>query len=308
MTRIASIDIGTNTALLLIADCSPDFEIKPVYEEEQIVRLGEGVDENKRVRSEAIERVVNAVHKYKKICGDYQTETILMTGTSAVRDARNQHELLGKIRDRCHLELTVLTGEAEARLTYLGAVSDKSDLETPILVIDIGGGSTELIMGNHSTVSQMISFDIGSVRLTERVLRSDPVTDKEMRRLQEIIQNTLAKVAFNKLTFGTVVGVAGTVTTLACMQLGLHEYDPQKINQTRLTTRDIRTIINSLKIKTLAERRKIVGLNPKRADVILAGAVILEECMTYFKATELRVSDRGLRYGVILNYFMNKER
>jgi len=301
MRPVASVDVGTNTALLLVADGTAE-TLNPLHEEETIVRLGEGVDESRQLLPAAMTRVADALEHYVGVCRRYDVATMLLTGTSAVRDAANREQLMALLRTRFGLDMILLSGEEEARLTFLGAMSNKAALSAPAVLIDIGGGSTELILGARGQVDSAVSLDIGSVRLTERVLRSDPVRDDELRRLGEIIRGALRQIPFETTTPATLVGVAGTVTTLAAMHLNMTHYSAEIIDHATLSLNDVERLIGELQSKTLAERKKIPGLHPKRADVILAGAAILAESMRHLGKTELLVSHRGLRYGVILDY------
>lgn len=307
MKRLASIDIGTNTALLLAAEISPQFEIFPLVQHEKIVRLGEGVDERRLLKPAAIQRTLEALEEYVHECRDLKMEGIVISGTSAVRDAQNRDELIDKIKQAFGIEMRVLSGEEEAQLTYFGALSNKEYLAGDILLIDIGGGSTEFITGTLNSITKAVSIDVGSVRLTERFIRHDPISEVEFSAIENFIDEQLRLLRRDFVSAHShFVGVAGTVTTLAAMQLRMAEYDPEKVDSSHLTFQQAAELVDDLKRKSLAEMRQLPGLSPKRADVILAGAMILWQVMREFGFEEVTVSDRGLRFGVLMDFAKNK--
>ncbi len=303
MRRLASIDVGTNTALLLAAEVSPQLEIHPLVQREKIVRLGEGVDERRLLKAEAMARVMQALDEYLRACRELKVEGIVISGTSAVRDAKNRDDLIAQIKQRFGVEMRVLSGGDEARLTYLGALSNKQHLAGDILLIDIGGGSTEFIAGERDRIAHALSIDIGSVRLTERFVRSDPVADDEFRALENFIDQQIQVIQKNFTPPPqNLVGVAGTVTTLAAMHLQLREYDAERVDRCTLSFQQVAGIVEDLRRKNLAQKKQLPGLNPARADVILAGAMILWQAMRAFGYEEVAVSDRGLRFGVLMDF------
>ncbi len=303
MKRVAAIDIGTNTALLLIAEIRNQDEIYPLVQQERIVRLGEGVDKTKCLKKEAIARTLMAVKEYLKVVADYDTTNVVISGTSAVRDAQNRDFFVNRFRDEFGLEFQILTGVEEAQLTYLGALSNKTDLDGEIFLIDIGGGSTECILGTQNSIQNTISLDIGSVRLTERFAKNDPVTNDEFNLIRECVKEQLIKISDNwHFKPGHFVGVAGTVTTLAAMNLKLTQYNPEIVDNSILSNQQIADIVDNLKSQTLSERKLLPGLKPERADIILSGAIILLEFMKQFNFQKVIVSDRGLRFGLLFKF------
>ena len=297
MKRIAAIDIGTNTALLLVAEVTQGNEILPIFQDEKIVRLGQGVDRNKNLNLEAIARTLAAIREQIEIVKDLGIEQILISGTSAVRDAVNHEILLDAIKTDFGITMQVLSGDEEAKLTYFGALSNR-DLPGDILVVDIGGGSTEFIFGTQQKIEYAASLNIGSVRLTERFIGADLITETEYNSILRAVKEQLTSL--KKFTAGQLVGIAGTITTLAAIDLQMDSYDSLKIENSFLTISKVEKIISVLKKKTLSQRKKMPGLKPERADVILAGALILVEVMQYFRFKEILVSDRGVRFGLIL--------
>ncbi len=297
MKKIAAIDIGTNTALLLVAEVSKHNEIIPLTQEERIIRLGQGVDRNRNLNEEAIARSLAAIRGQTKIADGLGAEQVLISGTSAVRDAANREALLNAIEDEFGITMQVLSGEEEAKLTYFGALSNKN-LQGDILVVDIGGGSTEFIVGTQQKIKSATSLNIGSVRLTERFVENDPITDTECNSIRRTVKEQLTSL--KSFDAGQLLGIAGTITTLAAMHQQMEIYDSSKIENYLLTFSQVEEIVSDLKMKTFSERKQIPGLRPERADVILAGGLILLEVMQHFKSKETLVSDRGVRFGLIL--------
>jgi len=299
--RLAAIDIGTNTALLLVAEVRGGGELVPLEEVETIVRLGQGVDASRQITSEAVERTVAVLQQYTELAHSYGVAAIRCCATSALRDAANRDAVLRQIEAATGLEVEVLSGRREAELTYAGALSNKPDLRGRNLMVDIGGGSTELVFGTGRQVRHLYSVDIGSVRLTERFLRHDPVTRTELARLRQAVEEAFSPVltGLSELSPEAVLGVAGTVTTLKAMDLGLAKYEPSQIDGQRLSAEAVAVWVDRLRRLAIAERARLPGLRPERADVILAGAVILAETLRLLRQPELIVSDRGLRYGML---------
>ncbi|MFQ5638804.1 MAG: Ppx/GppA family phosphatase [bacterium] len=307
MKKLAAIDIGTNTALLLVAEISADGTISPLYEQEEIVRLGEDVDKNKNLKPVAMERVKRALIQYRKIIDDIQVDELMISGTSAVRDAGNREELLSQIQAVAGVEMQVLSGKQEAALTFFGALSNKPELQDRIFLVDIGGGSTEFILGDQTNIFFAESLDIGSVRLTEKTIHSDPVCDTDLHAMRQVIKQGILSISEHlKTQCEHFVGVAGTMTTLAAMQQKMESYRPELVDNTVLTLAQITDMIERLQSTTLAARQKIPGLRKERADVILAGSIIVQEVMEHCHFQEVVVSDRGLRYGLLLKLMKDR--
>ena len=302
LMRLSSIDIGTNTILMLIADVQPNGEIHVARDEHFIARLGKGVDEHRRILPETFERVLQCLSHYKQIHEEARSERILACGTSALRDAANREEFIEFIKSRLGFEITVLSGDKEAELTYLGSVSDflQEGLRQSFVVIDIGGGSTELTYGISRAVTSKRSLDIGSVRLTERFLKSSPPDESSLHGATEYIREHAKD--YPVLEEGTrCIGVAGTLTTLAAIDLQLHVYDRARVSGHVLSLDVIQKIYERLKDKRLEEIKAIPQILPQRADIILAGILILCELMNQIGVDRITASDRGLRYGILMN-------
>ena len=298
--RKASIDLGTNTCLLLIADRDPAAgNLKTVLDQSTIVRLGQGVDLKKMLQPEAMERTLACLKEYSenvKKSGLNPKDT-LCVATSQARDAKNSGDFFERVKKETGFIFQTISGEKEAEYTFAGALLDGMSPDS-WSVIDIGGGSTELM-----NEADRMSLDIGSVRFTERFLKSDPVTDQEFWACQELIDSELEKLLAWKNKYpkaSQLVAVAGTATTLAGWHLLLKRFNPRKINEVELTRGDVHRMVEELKWRTVEERKSIPGMEPMRADVILAGALILWRALEVLGFEKCRVSTRGLRYGVIV--------
>jgi len=301
MRRGASIDLGTNTFLLLVADVD-DGKIEPVIEREEIIRLGKGVDAAGNISSEAMTRGMRCLEEYAAQARALGVETIYASGTSALRDARNREDFRKQVREKIGVDVEIISGEDEARYTYRGALSSAPASIENIALIDIGGGSTEDVVGNREEIVAARSVDIGSVRLTERFFHSDPITPMQMDAAQEAVRRAIGEfdsILKNRQS-STLLGVAGTITTLAAIAQKLPEFDPKKIDGYWLSRCQVEDILEMLAVLPLARRRQVPGLRPERADVIVAGALILEIFMAEFNFGRLLVSQRGLRYGFLM--------
>jgi exopolyphosphatase/guanosine-5'-triphosphate,3'-diphosphate pyrophosphatase len=298
--RVAALDLGTNTTRLLVADVD-DGSVKEVVRRSRITRLGEGVDARRRLLPLPITRVRNCLADYRRELESLRAERALAVATSAIRDADNGEAFLGEVEWSYGFKTRLLSGEDEALLTLRGVASGR-ELDGHALVIDIGGGSTELIAGTPEKVSFRISTDLGSVRLTERYLRGDPPGEGELSVCAAAIRSLLGERVPDetRTAVDTAIGVAGTITSLAALDLGLVEYDSERVNGHRLTHDAVHAQLTSLAAIPLAERRQVPGLDPERAPVIVAGAMILRETMRYFGLDEIEVSERDILDGAAL--------
>ncbi|MGQ9637617.1 MAG: Ppx/GppA phosphatase family protein [Thermodesulfobacteriota bacterium] len=295
--RVGAIDIGTNTILLLIAEWEGR-KIKSLLEKETIVRLGEGVHQHGYLSREAMERGFKTLTEYLKDCHRLGVERIFAVGTSALREAKNAKEFIQEAKKRLHLSIEILSGEEEAYLSYLSIYKDLNEEERKILVVDIGGGSTEFILGLGENILQLISLPMGSVRFTEEFLHSDPVKPKELEKMEKKMDEELIELtSFHKPH--RMVAVGGTATTLAQVEMALEEFHPEKIHHFELTQKALKRQILLYQSKTSTERRGILGLPPSRADVILAGAAILFKAMEKMNCPKVMISCHGVRYGLI---------
>lgn len=300
--RCAFIDIGTNTILCLIAELRDGGRFRVLDDLAEITRLGQGVDRTGLISQEGEQRSSAVLRGYLAACKTLGVGEVIAVGTSALRDARNSLE----VRQRWHLELglevRVIGGDDEARYSFLAAQRGLPLTAEELLVIDIGGGSTEFIRGNDSGVTHALSLNLGSVRLTERFIRSDPVRAEEVADLTSAIDNELVALGqhWRHLVVASIwVGTAGTFTTMAAVEKKLIRYSHSVVHGSHLTHVEVQRQVQLYRSKTLAERKTIPGLEPKRADVIFAGAVLIDRMMTLFGARQLIVSDQGVRYGLL---------
>jgi len=301
--RIAAIDIGTNTILLLASEWDGK-TLHSLLEKERIVRLGEGVHQSATLSKEAMERGFQVLKEYLTDCQRLGIQRVFAAGTSALREARNANEFLKEVKDKLHLTIEIISGEEEARLSYLAVSKDLKEEAKRILVTDVGGGSTELVLGFREKMTHWLSLPMGSVRYTEQFLHSDPVRPEEWREMEEEIEKTLN----NASPFQTpdlMVSVGGTATTLAQVEMGLSEFNPRKIHHFKLTQEALRRQILLYRSKTQEQRKTIQGLSPLRADVILAGATILYKIMERMNCHEVMISCHGVRYGLLYSKLSN---
>ncbi|MCZ6775606.1 MAG: Ppx/GppA phosphatase family protein, partial [Ignavibacteria bacterium] len=295
--KIAVIDIGTNTVLLLIAQFDANGHITPLVYEQRVPRLGKAVDAQKNLQVDSMARVVEVLEEYKKIMSQFELVNTIVCATSAVRDAQNKEQFAELIQQRVGLDLEILDGEEEALWTYRGAISGLPGI-SKATVIDIGGGSTEITTGDQHNVTNSISLDIGSVRMTERWFEHDPPLPVELDTAAEKIKTELANIKNLRQPGSTLVGVAGTATSLAILDQGHHEFSIGAVTQYQLTRDSVHSLLTKLKGMRAAEIRKLSAVMEGRADIIIAGALILSQVMTHYKFDEMVVSERGVRYGL----------
>jgi exopolyphosphatase/guanosine-5'-triphosphate,3'-diphosphate pyrophosphatase len=305
--RIGAIDIGTNTVLLLVAEMR-GAELVAVEERATITRLGEGVDKSRELMPEAIARTSAALDAYAEITKRLGVEKMAVVGTSAMRDARGGEKIRAQIKTKFGIDARVLSGDEEARMTFAGALSGLSarpgfpsvsiSESEDVAVFDIGGGSTEIVRGKNGVIGYAHSFDIGSVRFTERYVKSDPPTPEEIETLKRAAADEFARAA--SIRASRVVGIAGTVTTLAAVALKMADYDGARVHGHVMTREVIAKTVDRLASMPLENRQNVIGLEPKRADVIVAGGIIALAAMDALVADEIMISDRGVRWGLAL--------
>ncbi len=290
--RVAAIDIGTNTVLLLVVDGG-----RVVVDRCRIERLGRGVDESGGMDPRNVEGALDALREYAGVIAGAGVERVKVVGTQALREARNGAEFLRPAREILGVEVEVIGGEREAELAWLAVVRSFPELAGGELVVcDVGGGSTEIIVGRAGRIVSRVSLPIGSVRMSERYLRGDPPTAGEARALVIGIDEALAGIDVPR--GATLVGTAGTLTTLAAVAIGLDPYDADRVQGMRLARGEVERQLARYLELTTAQRMQIKGLEPKRADVIAAGAAIVDRIMARTGVDEVVVSDRGIRWGL----------
>ncbi len=304
MTRVAAVDCGTNSIRLLVADADPATgELKSLDRRMEIVRLGQGVDRTGQLAPEALERTFTACRTYARTIEELGAEHLRFVATSASRDAKNRDEFVRGVVDILGVEPEVITGDQEAQFSFTGAtkeLSGRCDLEKPYLVVDIGGGSTEFVVGDEE-VRAARSVDVGCVRLTERHELSDPVTPAQIEAVRADVASALDEVELTVplAEARTLVGLAGTVTTVAGIALGLDSYDSAAIHHSRVSAVQVREIARRLLSATHDERAAIPVMHPGRVDVIGAGALALLTIMERTGAGEVVVSEHDILDGIV---------
>jgi exopolyphosphatase/guanosine-5'-triphosphate,3'-diphosphate pyrophosphatase len=303
MRRLAGIDIGTLTCRLLIADLSPPAPLKALRSERRILRLGEGVDQTKRLNAAAMDRVIACLQEWRDLIDSHQVDAATAVATSAVRDAVNRDEFLRRLRQETGFDVEVITGEEEARRTLLGIRSGLPAGVTDMIALDIGGGSTEFILDRPGQVPIVRSIDIGVVRLCERVLTHDPPTAEEIEQARDWVrgETQAAVVGMEGSQSATFVGTAGTITALAAMAQKLPAYEPPRIHNYRLAITTVQEIEQTLLSRKKADRIGLPGLEQNREEVIAAGAIIIRTIMETLRMSSVLVSDLGLREGVLID-------
>lgn len=300
--RVAFIDIGTNTILCLIAELGPGGAFDVLDDLAEIARLGRGVDRTGQISSEGERAGLDVLRRYLARARDLGVEEVIAVGTSALRDAQNSEAIRARFVAELGLQVRVLTGEEEAAYSYRAVQKGLPFSGGQLLVVDVGGGSTELIRGNEAGVSQFASINLGSVRLTEAFLHSDPVRADECERMLAAIDEEILPLRDRWVEEGaalTLVGIAGTFTTMAAVEKQLLRYSHGEVHGCALTLAEIQRQLRLYRAKSIADRKQILGLEPKRADVILAGAFLVERIMIAFDSERVIVSDQGVRYGLL---------
>lgn len=292
--RIAGIDIGTNTILMVAAELNHSNEFKILVDKNSIARLGENLNTTGKIQDSAIQRAVTILKEYNNICLDLGVEKVYAVCTSAMRDSMNSNEVLAIFRDTIQAQFNIIGGKEEARLSFLGTVEDNK----PSIVIDIGGGSTEIIYGQGREILFSHSLQIGAVRLTEKYFQGHPPNSEQVNSLREHVRQAL-KIIPDLSNFSQLYAVAGTPTTLARIAQGLRDYDEQRINGYHLSQDMIGLIINTFLSNEIDYLINNLGIHKYRADVITAGTIILDEILNHFQINNCQVSTKGLRYGVV---------
>ena len=298
--RVATIDIGTNTVLLLVAEQGAGGALVAIEEHATITRLGQGVDKTRMLAPEAIERTTTCLDRYAEAVNRLGATRVAVVGTSAMRDAGGGDAVRSHVKARFGVEARTISGDEEARLTFAGALSG---LEVPgagrVVVFDIGGGSTEVVDGDRASrvIGYARSYDVDSVRLTERHVHGDPPSEAERAAVSRDAREAFASVP-DSARGVPVVGIAGTITTLAAVSLAMEEYDSARVHGHTLERAELARVVELLAHLPLAERTALPGLEPKRADVIVAGGMVALAFLDRVGASSLTVSDRGVRWGL----------
>jgi len=310
--RVAAIDVGTNTARLLIADYAGGEKFTSVFRKEVITRLGEGFSSRGVLSPEALDRTLEALRDFKKSITERKTDKIIAVATSVVRDAHNGNDFIDKVRKQTGIEITLISGETEAELACRGALLPVDCEYDQAFIFDIGGGSTEFILTQRTEILRVESIDLGVVHLTEKYLHQNPPQEEELATIEKIIttkiQNVRKQFQIASLyPFACdhriiLVGIAGTPTTLAALDLQLAQYDRGKVTNHLVEIKRVREIFQKLIAKTTAERLSLPGLQKGREDLIIPGILITMGVMEIFEFSALRVIDSGILEGLVLSY------
>jgi exopolyphosphatase/guanosine-5'-triphosphate,3'-diphosphate pyrophosphatase len=300
--RVATVDIGTNTVLLLVAELRADGSVVAVEERATITRLGEGVDRTKRLSDEAVARTLACLRSYALIIRNLAVQRVAMVGTSAMRDAGGAEDLRSQAVRALGVDIRVLSGDEEARLAFRGALDGLGVADgEEVAVFDIGGGSTEVVLGHmHSggpRIAFSASYDVGSVRLTERHVVGDPPSPEERAAIWKSARDAFANVP-SLPARTTPIGIAGTMTTLSAVSQGLPKYDGAKVHGHAIRLGELRDTVDRISALPFEVRKRLPGMEPKRADVVVAGGIVALALMEHWRATAVRVSDRGVRWGL----------
>lgn len=303
-TTYGVIDIGTNSTRMLIFRID-EGKLMHVNKSVRYTRMGQGVNQTRELHQDAIKRNIEALEEYKNIFEDYNVKSYYVFGTSAMRDAENTQEFIDLAKEKLGLDIDVISGEKEAELGFLGVSQCYCE---KILIFDIGGGSTELIFGEEDQLKKMSSLNIGCVRSTESHLFSDPPTFQEIERLTE---DTYAEILRKTRGFipekpYKLIGIGGTATSLSTIKQGLQIYDSEKVHGSQISKKELENIIDGLAEKTIKERQLIPGLEAKRADIILAGAVILLNILKVTGETVFEICDYDNMEGAAYCHFIEK--
>ncbi|MBR1919784.1 MAG: Ppx/GppA family phosphatase [Spirochaetales bacterium] len=303
MSRKAIIDIGSNSIKFFVGELAADKTIKTILDTNDIARLGEGLDATGIISPEAMERNVASVAQFAKKAEELGADQIVSVGTMALRKAGNSAEFVEKVKKACGVEVQIIPGEEEARLSYLAILSGLPlEKDADLVVFDTGGGSTEFIYGKGTEMVKRFSVNLGAVRITENYLKADPVSCDDVKAAIAQIDREFAEAGVEGRP-AKLVGMGGTVTSMGAVKHKMVKYDPAVIQGSTLTRADIEEQIAEYSKRTVEERKELPGLQPKRADVILAGACILKVITDRLGADGLTISDRGLRHGLAFDLF-----
>ena len=297
--RYASIDIGTNMILMLIGEIINDsLEVIPLKDFYAVPRLGKNVSVTKELDGDSIARAMKVLKNYKSLADNYKVDKIIATATSAVRDSVNKCDFVEKVKDNLGIEVEVISGKTEANLIFLG--SGAPELNKPTLVIDIGGGSTELGFGTGFKTSLTKSIDIGAVRITEKFLHHNPPNADELKDAEKFIERELSQFPFSEIDPTVIIGVAGTPTTLALIAQKRFEFEASAVTHYRFTIGKLYEVFDQIKVMATDEILKLTKAAEGRADVLVAGALILLKVLNAVNTKEFLTTDRGLRHGYLL--------
>ena len=305
-SRIAAIDIGTNSIRCIIAEASDDGKFKIMDDEKATVRLGERLAMTGMISDDASSRAIEAIRRFRKLINGLNVEAVEAVATSAVRTATNGSELVALLSEELGHDIKVITGEEEAELTATSALSNFDMYGKRSVMVDIGGGSVEIVtaFGNH--IEEFYSLDLGAVVMTDRFLQSDPIEESELRKLQRHIRGSLKRAFTGKrISVDSLIGSGGTLTALGCMAMQMRKDNYVSIHGSEVFRAEVVHLLAMLIHKDLKGRRTVPGLNQDRADIIVAGMVLIDELMRFFDANRVLVNERGIREGLLIKAMKN---
>ncbi len=299
--KIGTIDIGTNSMRLLIAD----YENKIIKNRKKYInttRIGQGVDQEGYITEEALERNLKALKEFADKCVEENCEKVYCMGTSALRDSKNGQEFVDRAKELTNIDVKIICGEEESNLGFLGVLEGAGgDKSKDILVLDIGGGSTEFIVGNEEGIKFCKSENVGALRMTEKFITTDPISDEEFNNMSMFIEDTISSTIdkIKDINISKLVGIGGAITSLSAMNQQLEVYSMEKVHNSVVSKKDLEKILQNLKKMTLSDKKTIKGLQPKRADIITAGVKILHIIMEKLEIEEIMISEYDNLEGLI---------
>lgn len=291
--KIGTIDIGTNSMRLLIADYN-DNKIENRKKYINTTRIGQGVDQDGYITNEALERNLKALKEFADKCNEEKCEKVYCMGTSALRDSKNGQDFINEAKKLTNIDVKIICGKEESNLGFIGVLEGtEGDKKEDILVIDIGGGSTEFVVGNEDGIKFCKSENVGALRMTEKFITTDPISDEEFNSMTSFIEDTISST-INKLetmNISKLVGIGGAITSLSAINQQLEVYSMEKVHNSVVTKKDLEKILQNLKIMTLNDKKTLKGLQPKRADIITAGVKILHIVMEKLEIEKIMISE-----------------
>lgn len=302
MKNYAILDIGTNSIKFFVFGIE-DGKVETLIDTNNISRLGEGMAKTGKISEAAMQRNIAALKEFQQQAKEYNVEEITAVGTMCLRTAQNSTEFITKVKNQLGLKIQVIKGEEEARLSYLAVLSTIGKTNKDLCVFDTGGGSTEFIFGEGTKLKNRISLNLGAVHPTEKFLLSDPVTKEEQKQMLDYMKDFFQK-KLDSRNPEILIGIGGTVTSMGAVKHKMTKYDPKIIQGTKLSLEEINQLMEKFRSKTIEERKQLPGLQPKRADVILAGAGIVKTIMELFQINSFTISDRGLRHGLMFDLYL----
>ncbi|MFQ7521631.1 MAG: Ppx/GppA family phosphatase [Terrisporobacter sp.] len=299
--KIGTIDIGTNSMRLLIADYKNN-KIENRKKYINITRIGQGVDDKGYITEEALERNLNALKEFADKCIEEKCEKVYCMGTSALRDSKNGQDFVNRAKELTNIDVKIICGEEESNLGFMGVLEGAGgDKSNYILVLDIGGGSTEFIVGNEDGIKFCKSENVGALRMTEKFITTDPISDEEFSKMSVFIEKTISSTLdkIKGMHVSKLVGIGGAITSLSAMNQQLEVYSMEKVHNSVVTKKDLEKILQNLKKMTLSDKKTIKGLQPKRADIITAGVKILHIVMEKLEIEKIMISEYDNLEGLI---------